>query len=80
MNNHDSPTQKAMRVHHWVLIGFVIVGAFFLLTEHRAHTFGFLPYLLLLACPFLHFFMHKDHGGHHGDSSRDRQDQDQHNH
>lgn len=69
-----------MRVHHWVLIGFVVIGAFFLLTEHRAHTFGFLPYLLLLACPFLHFFMHKNHGGHGGDSGRDRQDSNQHNH
>jgi hypothetical protein len=29
-----------------------------------------LPFLILLACPFLHFFMHKGHGGHGGDSGR----------
>jgi hypothetical protein len=29
-------------------------------TEHTAHVFGVLPYLLLLACPLVHFF----HGGH----------------
>ena len=35
----------------WVLVGFLIVTAFFLWTEHRAHALGALPYLLLLACP-----------------------------
>lgn len=40
------------------LIGFLLIAAFFLLSEHRAHFFGILPYLLLLACPFLHLFMH----------------------
>jgi hypothetical protein len=35
-------------------------------SEHRAHLFGVLPYLLLLACPLMHFFMHGRHGGHGG--------------
>jgi hypothetical protein len=26
---------------------------------------GALPYLLLLACPLMHVFMHRGHGGHH---------------
>lgn len=47
----------------WVLLGFLAIGAFFLLTEHRAHLFGILPYLLLLACPLMHLF-HR-HGHHH---------------
>lgn len=47
-----------------VLVGFALVGAFFLLTEHRAHVFGYLPYLLLLACPLMHLFGHGRHGGH----------------
>ena len=46
------------------LIGFALIAAFFLLTEHTAHVFGVLPYLLLLACPLLHFFGHGGHGGH----------------
>jgi hypothetical protein len=52
-----------------VLIGFLAIAAFFLFTEHRAHVFGVVPYLLLLACPLLHFFMHHDHGGHGGHES-----------
>lgn len=45
-------------------IAFLLIAAFFLLSEHRAHTFGALPFLLLLACPLLHMFMHGGHGGH----------------
>lgn len=45
------------------LVGFLIVAGFFLVTERRAHFFGVLPFLLLLACPPLHYFMHGSHGG-----------------
>lgn len=51
-------------------IGLLVVGAaamYFLLTEHRAHFFGALPFLILLACPLMHVFMHHGHGGHGGD-------------
>jgi hypothetical protein len=41
-----------------VLLGFLSVAAFFLLTEHTAHVFGVLPWLFLLACPLMHVFMH----------------------
>lgn len=45
----------------------VAVGGFFLLKEHWVHAQGYLPYLLLLACPLMHLFMHGGHGGHgHG--------------
>ena len=50
-------------------IGLLVLGAiagYFLLSEHRAHFFGALPYLLLLACPLMHIFMHGGHGGHGG--------------
>ena len=54
-----------------VLCGFLVVAAFFLLTEHTAHVFGVLPYLLVLACPLMHLFMHHGHhGGHHGSHDR----------
>ena len=51
-----------------ILFAFLAVAAFFMLTEHRAHVFGVVPYLLLLACPLLHFFLHRGHGpdGHGG--------------
>ncbi len=43
------------------LIAFLAIAAFFLIAEHRAHLAGWWPYLLLLACPLMHRFMH---GGH----------------
>jgi len=49
-----------------VLLAFLAIAAFFLITEHTAHVFGVLPYVLLLLCPLLHLFMHRGHGGHSG--------------
>lgn len=46
-------------------IGLVVIGCvagYFLLIEHWVHLRSALPYLLLLACPLMHLFMH---GGHH---------------
>jgi hypothetical protein len=53
-------------------IGFVVfaaVAAYFLLSEHRAHFLGALPWLLILACPLMLVFMHGGHGGHGGHGS-----------
>ncbi len=47
----------------------IAVIGYFLLMEHRDHLFQALPYLILLACPLMHVFMHgsHSHGGHaHG--------------
>ena len=50
----------------------VAIGAaalFFLLREHWWHVLRFAPYsiyLLFLACPLIHLFMHHGHGGHGG--------------
>ena len=59
----------------WVFIGFLLIAAYFLITEHRAHLYGWLAtygiWLLLLACPLMHLFMH--HGHKRGDRPRDRQ-------
>lgn len=62
-------------------IGLLVIGAvagYFLLTEHRAHFFGTLPFLLLLACPLMHVFMHHDHGahGHHHGAGEPQAGQD----
>jgi hypothetical protein len=61
MNDHD---HQIRRRGTFVLIGFLLVAGFFLITEHTAHFFGLLPYLILLACPLMHLFMHNGHGGH----------------
>ena len=45
------------------VLAFFAIAAFFLLTEHRAHLFGPLLFLLLFACLPLHFLMHRGHGG-----------------
>lgn len=47
-----------------VFYGFLIFAALLLFTEHRAHLLSFLPYLILLACPLMHLFMHHGHDGH----------------
>ena len=52
-------------------IGFILIAGFYLITEHRAHLFGYLPIILLLACPLLYLFMHGGHG--HGGSDGKRQ-------
>ncbi|GLI95137.1 DUF2933 domain-containing protein [Methylocystis echinoides] len=57
-----------------VLIGFLAIVGFYLLTEHTAHLFGVLPYLLLFACPLMHIFMHGGHGSHGGHQSERNED------
>ncbi len=73
----DSSKQTKSRAK-WVFIGFLVIAAYFLVTEHRAHLSGWLSsygiWLFLLACPLMHLFMHggHDHGGHgSGEASND---------
>jgi len=51
----------------WILVAFI---GFLLLTEHRAHVFGILPWLFLLACPAMHLLMHRGHRHNHAPSGR----------
>ncbi|HVL77325.1 MAG TPA: DUF2933 domain-containing protein [Noviherbaspirillum sp.] len=48
----------------WVLVGFLLVGGYFLWAEHKAHVIEWLPYALVLLCPLMHLFMHGGHGNH----------------
>lgn len=70
--HRDGPDEVTWRTRaKWVFVGFAFVAAFFLFAEHRAHVLPLLPWLLLLACPLMHVFMHGRHGGHrHGDDGR----------
>lgn len=51
-----------------VFLLLIIIGGFFLWSEHKAHILGILPFLVLLLCPIMHIFMHKGHGGHNGNN------------
>ncbi|MGK7865458.1 DUF2933 domain-containing protein [Falsiroseomonas sp. E2-1-a4] len=65
--NHDAPRSWWRTPTGITVIGFALVLAFYILREHYAHAFGLLPYLIILACPLMHLFMHRGHGGHsHG--------------
>ena len=60
-----------------VTIGFLAVGGFFLVAEHRAHLVPYLgyalPLLLIFACLPMHF-MHGGHGGHGGHGREEKSD------
>lgn len=65
--NEPCDQNRANPPTRWILTGFLAVAAYFLITEHQAHLSGvlnYLPYLLLLACPFMHVFHHGRHGNH----------------
>jgi hypothetical protein len=70
----DSHETKPVSRGRWVLYGFLAIAGFLLFTEHRAHVLGILPYLLLLACPLMHSFMHHGHHDSHGHHSTSKGD------
>lgn len=49
----------------WVVIMAITGFTYYLLTKHGQHFFEYLPFLILLLCPLMHFFMHGKH--HHND-------------
>ena len=66
-HKHESDNAGAMNSRTDIaMIVFLIIGGFFLVTEHRAHLSGWFSsygiWLLLLACPLMHLFMHGGHG------------------
>ena len=56
--------QSYFNLRQWIQspTGFVVLGlaafvAVYLVTEHTSHVLKLLPYIFLLLCPLLHFFM-----------------------
>jgi len=41
-----------------------IVASVYLYVVHKDHVLALLPYAFLAACPLMHVFMHRGHGGH----------------
>ncbi|WP_410480325.1 DUF2933 domain-containing protein [Pseudomonas sp. DCA-1] len=68
MSQHNLPQHRA-RGTNWYFLGFLAIIGYFLFTEHRAHVIPYLPFLLVLACPLMHFFMHRGHR--HGEHEHD---------
>ena len=59
--------QRTFRIPLWLgFCVFLAIALFFLWEEHSAHILGAIPYVLLLLCPLMHFFMHRGHGSGHG--------------
>lgn len=76
MSNHDHADRQSRPEGNFLtsragiaLLVLLAIAGFLLFTEHRAHVLGAGLFLLLLACPLLHVFMHGGHGGHGGDES-----------
>ncbi|MEJ5989075.1 DUF2933 domain-containing protein [Ramlibacter sp. PS3R-8] len=60
-----------LRSHY--ALGYLVLGAlatYLYFSDHRAHFLGALPFLLLLACPLMHLFMHRGRGGHDSHAAR----------
>lgn len=68
-HDHSAPpdvaADRTLRRAKWVFGGFAALALLALAIEHRMHLsglLGWLPYLILLACPLMHLFMHGGHG------------------
>lgn len=61
---------NSSRVWFLMATSLAVIIVFFILREHWPNALGLAPYLLLLACPLMHFF--HGHGGHGGHDDKNR--------
>ncbi|CAH0350356.1 DUF2933 domain-containing protein [Sphingobium sp. CECT 9361] len=66
MSNSIQSLAQRLRAHPLtsVISGILVIVALYLVYEHRTSPLATLPYLLLLACPLMHLFMHGGHRRH----------------
>lgn len=76
---HDHSDRESMSEESFLtsragiaLLALLTIAGFLLFTEHRAHVLGAGLFVLLLACPLLHLFMHGGHEGDGGNGDRSR--------
>ena len=60
----ERPAQMTV-LWRWILGLSGTAALVYLVIEHRPHLFGWLPYLIILACPLMHLFGHRGHRHHH---------------
>lgn len=64
--DNDIPRRTTWKLPWWIAcLAFLAIALTLTWQEHRAHILSGLSWLLFLACPLMHFFMHRghDHGG-----------------
>jgi hypothetical protein len=64
--NMTADSSKWSSISRTVFFAFCLIAAALIFYEHTLHVLGIFPYLLLLACPLMHLFMHQGHGHRHG--------------
>lgn len=74
----SSPSWLFSRTGIATLVALTVIGIL-IYTGHGAHLLGFLPYLLILACPLMHIFMHGGHH-HHKDEAEAKPEDKKHSH
>ncbi len=63
-----SARQRSTWGRLWLVLGLLgALGLVLLWEQHQDHFLSALPWLVLLACPLMHVFMHGRHGGHGND-------------
>lgn len=60
---HPSGRWQNMSMVLMMFCCLALIAIFFFL-QPGASEWGLLPFLLLMACPLMHLFMHRGHGGH----------------
>ena len=80
MHKHDSPSTslaahpnpRSYTAWKGAAIMLVVIVVFYALREHWGHALGVAPYLILLACPLMHIFMHGGHGHDHTGGDKEK--------
>ena len=76
-NTNEKQPNNSFVKRNWPIFLILSIVGFYLVTEHTAHLLGVLPWLILLACPFIHIFMHRGHGQHDHASHNDEEVNDE---
>ena len=64
LTHYHAPNRSFWRTRYAVgFVAFTVIAIYFMWADHRAHMLGALPFLLVLACPLMHIFMHHGHRG-----------------
>jgi hypothetical protein len=74
----QEPSYRNNGLLRWAIWTAGAIALAYLIVEHRPHLLGWIPYLILLACPLMHLFMHG--GRSHQDGGHSQHDEASHKH